>query len=37
MGELDIDSHAPTAFGDADRKLVEHCADLVGKYLEKIS
>ena len=37
VGELDIDSHTPAAFGDADRKLVEHCADLVGGYLEKIS
>jgi GAF domain-containing protein len=35
VGELDIDSHAPAAFTDADRKLVEHCAALVGKYLEK--
>ena len=37
VGELDIDSHTPAAFGDDDRKLVEHCADLVGRYLEKIS
>ena len=37
VGELDIDSHAPAAFGDEDRKLVEHCADLVGRYLERIS
>lgn len=37
VGELDIDSHTPAAFGDADRKLVEHCADLVGRYLERIS
>jgi L-methionine (R)-S-oxide reductase len=36
-GELDIDSHAPAAFGDEDRKLVEHCAALVGSYLEKTS
>lgn len=35
VGELDIDSHAPAAFTDSDRKLVEHCAALVGKYLEK--
>ena len=34
-GELDIDSHTPAAFTDSDRKLVEHCAALVGKYLEK--
>lgn len=37
VGELDIDSHTPAAFGEADRKLVEHCADLVGKYLERTS
>jgi L-methionine (R)-S-oxide reductase len=37
VGELDIDSHTPTAFGHEDRKLVEHCSDLVGKYLERIS
>jgi L-methionine (R)-S-oxide reductase len=33
-GELDIDSHFPAAFGVADRKLVEHCARLVGKRME---
>jgi L-methionine (R)-S-oxide reductase len=35
VGELDIDSHFPSAFGDEDRELVEYCAALVGKYLEK--
>ncbi|MGO9520332.1 MAG: GAF domain-containing protein [Candidatus Korobacteraceae bacterium] len=35
VGELDIDSHTPSAFTDADRKLVEHCAELVGNLLEK--
>jgi L-methionine (R)-S-oxide reductase len=35
VGELDIDSHFPAAFGDEDRKLVEYCAALVGKQLEK--
>ncbi|HEV8523583.1 MAG TPA: GAF domain-containing protein [Terriglobales bacterium] len=35
VGELDIDSHSPAAFGPEDRKLVEHCAALVGRYLEK--
>ncbi len=34
-GELDIDSHLPAAFGPEDRLLVEHCARLVGRYLEK--
>jgi L-methionine (R)-S-oxide reductase len=37
VGELDIDSHFPAAFGDQDRRLVEHCASLVGKQLEKLS
>ena len=36
-GELDIDSHLPAAFGPDDRLLVEHCARLVGRYLEKSS
>ena len=35
VGELDIDSHFPAAFKDEDRELVEHCAALVGRYLEK--
>jgi L-methionine (R)-S-oxide reductase len=37
VGELDIDSHSPAAFGDDDRRLVEHCAKLVGDFLEKTS
>ncbi|HKD86259.1 MAG TPA: GAF domain-containing protein [Terriglobales bacterium] len=35
VGELDIDSHTPAAFRADDRQLVEHCARLVGLYLEK--
>ena len=35
VGELDIDSHTPAAFTPEDRRLVEHCAELVGRYLEK--
>ena len=35
VGELDIDSHQPAAFGSDDRQLVEHCARLVGQYLER--
>lgn len=35
VGELDIDSHTPAAFAADDRQLVEHCARLVGVYLEK--
>jgi GAF domain-containing protein len=34
-GELDIDSHFLAAFGEEDRELVEYCAELVGKRLEK--
>jgi L-methionine (R)-S-oxide reductase len=34
-GELDIDSHLPAAFTADDRQLVEHCASLVGQYLER--
>ncbi len=37
VGELDIDSHFPAAFAPEDRQLVEHCAQLVGQYLEKES
>ncbi len=33
-GELDIDSHFLAAFSDEDRKLIEYCAQLVGKRLE---
>ena len=35
VGELDIDSHFPAAFAADDRRLVEHCAELVGRRLEK--
>ncbi len=35
VGELDIDSHFSAAFGAEDRKLVEHCASLVGRWMEK--
>ncbi len=35
VGEIDIDSHFPAAFSPEDRKLVEHCAELVGRMLEK--
>ena len=34
VGELDIDSHLPAAFTEDDRQLVEHCASLVGRFLE---
>jgi len=35
VGELDIDSHFPAAFDHEDRELVQHCAALVGKLLER--
>ena len=34
-GELDIDSHFPAAFAPADQELVQFCAEVVGKKLEK--
>ncbi len=37
VGELDIDSHTPAAFSADDRRLVEHCAALVGRFLETAS
>ena len=35
VGELDIDSHVPAAFGGEDRQLCEHAAALVGSWLEQ--
>ena len=37
VGELDIDSHFPSAFKDEDRDLVEFCAGLMGRYLTQAS
>ena len=37
VGELDIDSHVPAAFGPDDRKLCEHAAQLLGKFIESHS
>src|SRR5712692_1197552 len=34
-GELDIDSHFAAAFGIEDQQLVQYCAEVVGKKLEK--
>lgn len=34
VGELDIDSHFLAAFGPEDRKLCEHAAALLGKFIE---
>jgi L-methionine (R)-S-oxide reductase len=33
-GELDIDSHFPSAFTAEDQALVQHCAAVVGKKLD---
>ena len=35
VGELDIDSHFAAAFRDDDRRICEHCAKVVGKFLEQ--
>ena len=35
VGELDIDSHFPAAFGLEDQKLVQYCAEVVGSKLEQ--
>ncbi|MEO6816943.1 MAG: GAF domain-containing protein [Edaphobacter sp.] len=35
VGEIDIDSHTPAAFGAKDRSFVEECAALVGRLLER--
>ena len=35
VGELDIDSHFPAAFGADDRAVCEHCAKVVGEFLEQ--
>jgi L-methionine (R)-S-oxide reductase len=34
-GELDIDSHFSAAFAAEDQNLVQYCAEVVGKKLEK--
>ena len=36
VGEIDIDSHTRAAFGSEERQLVERCADLVGRALERL-
>ena len=37
VGELDIDSHLPAAFGPDDRKVCEHAAQLLGEFIESHS
>jgi L-methionine (R)-S-oxide reductase len=35
VGEIDIDSHELAAFSSADRDLLEECAAIVGKFMER--
>ena len=35
LGEIDIDSDAPAAFGDADRRLLEQVATLLAESLSE--
>ncbi len=37
VGELDIDSHFPAAFGPEDRELCEHASMVLGQWMEKHS
>jgi len=37
VGELDIDSHFLAAFGPDDRRLCEHAAQLLGKFIDSHS
>jgi GAF domain-containing protein len=34
VGELDIDSHFPAAFGAEDRRLCEYAAKILGAWME---
>jgi GAF domain-containing protein len=36
VGEIDIDSHDPAAFTEADRSFLEEAARILGKYIEDI-
>jgi L-methionine (R)-S-oxide reductase len=35
VGEIDIDSHDPAAFTEADRSFLEEAARIVGQYIEQ--
>ena len=37
IGEIDIDSHTPAAFTQADRNFLEEAASIVGAYIESRS
>jgi GAF domain-containing protein len=34
VGEIDVDSHSLNAFQQADRDVLEHCAAMIGRYME---
>ena len=34
VGEIDIDSHTPAAFTEADRSFIEEAARIVGAWME---
>jgi GAF domain-containing protein len=36
VGEIDVDSHELAAFSSADRDLLEECAAIVGRFMERI-
>lgn len=35
VGEIDVDSHTPAAFSARDRKFLESCAAVVGRFIER--
>ena len=35
VGEIDIDSHQPAAFTEADRSFLEEVARIVGRFIEE--
>jgi L-methionine (R)-S-oxide reductase len=35
VGEIDIDSHDLSAFGDRDRSFLEECAGIFGRFIER--
>jgi L-methionine (R)-S-oxide reductase len=37
IGEIDIDSHVPAAFAEADRELLEEVARVVGAFIESLA
>lgn len=35
IGEVDVDSHEPGTFGEEDRRFLEKCAEIVGRFIVK--